>query len=193
MFQTVFYGQQNHKWREEVSYFLTMCVATTYTLFRSLATPKIPSGILIAELLKLAAAQYHPKPSLAVQDFLFNSRKRQAGEFVTTYLAQLKGRQLFTNSNIDSDDNHSSRPIVRSSVGHRSVSPSFVVHPRTICITIPSGSLDRDCYGPLVCVEFLSYNWRDCRSIVILGTHSMTCCGTRLFAELKTKEHRAYC
>ena len=67
-----------------------MCGTATYSLFRSLAVPKKPSDIPIADLLKLAAAHYHPKPSLAVQCFRFNFRMRQAGEFVTVYLAELK-------------------------------------------------------------------------------------------------------
>ena len=61
-----------------------------YTLFRSLATRKKPSDLPIANLLKLAAAHYHPKPSLAVQRFRFNSRTCQAEESVTAHLAELK-------------------------------------------------------------------------------------------------------
>ena len=45
--------------------FLT-CGTATASLFGSLATPKKPSDLPIADLLKLAAAHYHPKPSLAV-------------------------------------------------------------------------------------------------------------------------------
>ena len=52
--------------------------------------PKKPSDLPIADLLKLAAEYYHPKPSLAVQRFRFNSRTSQAGEFVTAYLTELK-------------------------------------------------------------------------------------------------------
>ena len=70
--------------------FLTTCGAATYTLFCSLAVPKKPSIVPVADLLKLASAHYHPKPSLAVQRFRFNSRTRQAGESVAAYLAELK-------------------------------------------------------------------------------------------------------
>ena len=40
--------------------------------------------------MKLAASHFHLQPSLAVQNFLFNSRTRPAGESVVTYLAELK-------------------------------------------------------------------------------------------------------
>ena len=69
---------------------MTTCGAATYTLFRSLVEPKKSSEVPIAELMKLAAAHYHPKPSLAVQRFCFNSRTCQAGESVAAYLAELK-------------------------------------------------------------------------------------------------------
>ena len=51
---------------------------------------KKASKVSLTELLKLAAAHYHPKPSLAVQRFRFNSRVLQSGESVVTYLAELK-------------------------------------------------------------------------------------------------------
>ena len=70
--------------------FLTTCGAATYTLFRNLAAPKKPSEVPIADLMKLAAAHYHPKPSLAVQHFRFDSQTGQAGESVAAYLAELK-------------------------------------------------------------------------------------------------------
>ena len=58
--------------------------------FRSLAAPKKPSEVTLKELWELAAAHFHPQPSLAVQRFRFNSRTRQAGESVAAYLAELK-------------------------------------------------------------------------------------------------------
>ena len=70
--------------------FLTTCGTATYILFNSLAAPKKPSNLAIADLLKLAAAHYHLKPSPAVQRFRFNSRMHHAGESVAAYLAELK-------------------------------------------------------------------------------------------------------
>ena len=70
--------------------FLTTCSASTYRVVRSLAVPKKPSELTFTEIVKLAAEHYHPKPSLAVQHFRFNSRSRQAGEMVAAYLAGLK-------------------------------------------------------------------------------------------------------
>ena len=67
--------------------FLTTSSTETYLLFRSLAALKKPSDLLIADLLKIAAECYYPKPSLGVQRFRFNSRMLQAGESVATYLA----------------------------------------------------------------------------------------------------------
>ena len=74
--------------------FLTTCGAATYTLFRNLAAPKKPSEVPIADLMTLATAHYHPKPSLSVQRFRFNSQTRQAGESVTAYLAELKSLNI---------------------------------------------------------------------------------------------------
>lgn len=68
---------------------LTIYGAATYTLFRSLAAPKKPSEVPIADLLKLAAAHYDPKLSQGVQRFRFTSRKCQAGKSVAVYLAEL--------------------------------------------------------------------------------------------------------
>ena len=70
--------------------FLTTCGAATYSLVRRLAAPKKPSEFTFTEIVKLAAEHYHPKWSLAVQCFRFNSRSRQVGETVVAYLAKLK-------------------------------------------------------------------------------------------------------
>ena len=70
--------------------FLTTCGTSTYNLLRSLAAPKKPPELPFAELVKLAAGHYHPKPSLAVQRFKFFSRSRHAGESVAAFLAELK-------------------------------------------------------------------------------------------------------
>ena len=70
--------------------FLTRCAAVTYTLFQSLAALKKPIKISIAELLKLAAAHYHPKPTLAVHCFRFSSETCQVGESVASYLTEQK-------------------------------------------------------------------------------------------------------
>ena len=56
----------------------------------NLAVPNKLSKVPIAELMKPAAAHYHPKPSLAVRRFRFNSRMLQAKESVAAYLAELK-------------------------------------------------------------------------------------------------------
>ena len=53
--------------------FLTTCGTSTYNLLRSLAAPKKPPELPFAELVKLAAGHYHPKPSLAIQRFKFFS------------------------------------------------------------------------------------------------------------------------
>ena len=70
--------------------FLTTCGTSTYNLLRSLAAPKKPPELTFAELVKLAAGHYHPKPSLAVQRFKFFSRSRHAGESVAAFVAELK-------------------------------------------------------------------------------------------------------
>ena len=57
--------------------FLTTCGTSTYNLLRSLAALKKPPELTFAELVKLAAGHYHPKPSLAIQRFKFFSRSCQ--------------------------------------------------------------------------------------------------------------------
>ena len=69
--------------------FLTTCGTSTYNLLRSLAATKKPPELPFAELVKLAAGHYHPKPSFAVQCFKLFSRSRHAGESVAAFLAEL--------------------------------------------------------------------------------------------------------
>ena len=70
--------------------FLTTCGTSTYNLLRSLAAPKKPPELSLAELVKLAAGHYHAKPSLAMQCFKFFSRSHHAGGSVATFFAELK-------------------------------------------------------------------------------------------------------
>ena len=67
-----------------------MCGTSTYNLLCSLAVPKKPPELSFAELIELAAGNYHPKPSQAVQRFKLFSRSRHAGESVATFSAELK-------------------------------------------------------------------------------------------------------
>ena len=75
--------------------FLTTCGAVTYSLIHNLAAPKKPSEHSFAELLKLAAAHYHLKPSPVLQRFQFNSCTHQAVESVATYLEELSEHYSF--------------------------------------------------------------------------------------------------
>ena len=75
---------------KQLAIFLTTCGAATYKLLRSLAAPRKPADVSLTDLWKLASEHYHPKPSLAVQRFRFNSRERQAGESVAAYVAELR-------------------------------------------------------------------------------------------------------
>ena len=62
--------------------FLTICGTMTYSLVHSLTALKKPSELTFAEIIKLGAEHYYPRPSLAVQRFKFNSRSCPAGKSV---------------------------------------------------------------------------------------------------------------
>ncbi|KAK8770536.1 hypothetical protein V5799_012999 [Amblyomma americanum] len=52
--------------------FLTCCGSSTYSLLRSLLTPKTPDQVSIDEIFSVLSGHYIPKPSVVVCCFRFN-------------------------------------------------------------------------------------------------------------------------
>ena len=69
---------------------LSFCQSSTYKLIRSLVAPDKPTERSYSELVTLVGEHYHPKPSTTVQRFKFNSRVRQTGESISTFVAALR-------------------------------------------------------------------------------------------------------
>ena len=69
---------------------LTASGAATYKLIRGLVAPDKPTDRSYTELVELVKGHYNPTPSPIVQRFKFNSRMRQQGENVATFVTALK-------------------------------------------------------------------------------------------------------
>ena len=69
---------------------LSVCGAGTYGLIRSLVQPKKPTEFSYSQLVEKVKKHYNPRPSAIVQRFKFNSLKRQPGETVAHYVAELR-------------------------------------------------------------------------------------------------------
>ena len=68
----------------------SICGPTTYSLIRSLVSPKKATEYTFAELVEKVAKHFNPRPSATVQRYKFNSRCRQSGESVADYVAALR-------------------------------------------------------------------------------------------------------
>ena len=69
---------------------LSACGASTYQLIRSLLSPATPNDKSFAEIVAVMRDHYHPRPSIIVQRYTFNSRSRKEGESIAMYVAALK-------------------------------------------------------------------------------------------------------
>ena len=70
--------------------YLSACGAQTYKLVRSLVAPQKPTEFSYSELVKKVSDHYHPKPSVTIQRFTFNSRVRKPGEPIAVYIVELR-------------------------------------------------------------------------------------------------------
>ena len=68
---------------------LSVCGTPTYQLIRKLVAPQKLTEKSFAEIVKLMSDHYQPKPLPIVQHFL-NTRSWMHGEFVATFVAELK-------------------------------------------------------------------------------------------------------
>ena len=69
---------------------LSVVGASTYQLIRNLVAPCKPTEKAFNDLVKLVQEHYQPNRSIIVQRFKFNSRSRQPGESVGTFVAELR-------------------------------------------------------------------------------------------------------
>ena len=69
---------------------LSVCGPSTYRLMRNLCAPAKPTKKSYAQLVKLVADHFNPRPSVIVQRFQFNSRYRKPGESIATFIAELQ-------------------------------------------------------------------------------------------------------
>ena len=69
---------------------LSGCGIATYRLIKNLTAPDKPTDKSFTQLVKLVADHHNPKPSVIVERFRFNTRNRQQGESVATFIAELR-------------------------------------------------------------------------------------------------------
>ena len=71
------------------SILLSACGTSTYKLVRTLVAPDAVTDKTFEEIAELAQHHYHPKPSVIMRRFRFNTCVRHPGEKVTTFIARL--------------------------------------------------------------------------------------------------------
>ena len=69
---------------------LSVCGSKTYKLMSNLLAPEKPGDKSFKELKDLIQKHHHPKPSEIVQRLKFNSRVRNSGESVATFVSELR-------------------------------------------------------------------------------------------------------
>ena len=70
--------------------FLTVIGPTAYKLLRSLVAPEKPGDKSYDELKAVLKLHHSPTPAVIVQRYKFNTRFRQPGETVATYVSKLR-------------------------------------------------------------------------------------------------------
>ena len=91
--------QYRRTYNKKKAMLLTIIGPTAYRLMRSLVVPQKLDEKTFKELVELVAMKDHycPKPSEIVQRFKFNTRARQPGESVSTYVSQLRSLAEYCN------------------------------------------------------------------------------------------------
>ena len=69
---------------------LSVCGPKPYHILRDLLAPTKPSDTSYADIVKCLKAQFNPKQGVAVHRYKFNSRVRQRGESVASFVAELR-------------------------------------------------------------------------------------------------------
>ena len=76
---------------------LSGCGVATYRLIKNLTAPAKPTDKSFADLVQLVGDHYNPAPSVIVERFCFNTRIRQLGESVATFIAELRHLTRYCN------------------------------------------------------------------------------------------------
>ncbi len=74
-----------------------MCGPSTFDLAKSLLQPERLQDKTFGEIVEVLEQHFSPKPSLLVSRFKFNTRERQAGESIATYMAKLRALGEYCN------------------------------------------------------------------------------------------------
>ena len=69
---------------------LTAVGAETYSLLRSLASPRTPAELTYVELCKLQQTHFEPKPNTILQRYNFYSAYRKKEQSISDFVAELK-------------------------------------------------------------------------------------------------------
>ena len=69
---------------------LSACGPATYQLIRNLVSPAATTDKSFAQIVELVQNHCHPKPSVIVRRYTFNSRSQKEGESLSTYVAELR-------------------------------------------------------------------------------------------------------
>ena len=69
---------------------LSGCGVATYRLIKNLTAPAKPTDRSFTELVELVGDHYSLIPSVIVERFRFNTRIRQPGESVATFITELR-------------------------------------------------------------------------------------------------------
>ena len=69
---------------------LSVCGTATYKLLKTLVAPAALTTKTFAELVQLATDHHHPKPSIIMRRFRFNTGVREQGESITTFVTRLR-------------------------------------------------------------------------------------------------------
>ena len=85
-----FLGECNRVCRKRTACFLTLIGSSAYKLLGSLIVLDKPGDKTYNDLVAVMKQHYCPKTAVVVQWFKFNSRKRQTGESITVYVAEVR-------------------------------------------------------------------------------------------------------
>ncbi|KAG8173795.1 hypothetical protein JTE90_015579 [Oedothorax gibbosus] len=92
-----FFDANDVKDEKKASIFLTIVGPAVYKLLRSLVAPATVKEKTFTQIIDVLNTHYNPAPSEIVERFRFNSRVRQAGESVATFVSELRRLSEFCN------------------------------------------------------------------------------------------------
>ena len=69
---------------------LSSCGSRTYRILRSLVSPVKPDTKPYKEIVKILNDYFSPEPSITLQRYKFNSKSREKGQSVASFVADLR-------------------------------------------------------------------------------------------------------